>query len=78
MSFLAHSTQACQGKGKGESLYIVMKGGKVYKSILDGNIAVNIFYNYSHPQESTCLLYGNVVAQLSLKTVELHMNSWVK
>lgn len=71
-------SKCAQGKGKGESLDLVMKGGKVCKSILDGNIAVNIFDNYNHPQESTCLLYGNVVSQLSLKRVELHMNSWVR
>lgn len=62
----------------GKNLYFLMESGKVWKRILDGNIAVDIFDNYNLPQESTGHPYGNVVLKLSLKRVELHMNSWVR
>lgn len=78
MLFLLHSIQVCPEEREGRESLPCEEGGKVCKSILDGNIAVNIFDNWNHPQESTCLLYGNVVSQLSLKTVELPMNSRVR
>ena len=45
MLFLLHSIQVCPEEREGRESLPCEEGGKVCKSILDGNIAVNIFDN---------------------------------
>ena len=45
MLFLLHSIQVCPEEREGRESLPCDEGGKVCESILDGNIAVNIFDN---------------------------------
>lgn len=59
-----------RGKRKGNSLFLLMGSGKVWRSLLCRNIAVGIFDNYDLPRASTSCSYRSVVKS-SLKTTEL-------